>query len=125
VDPKDKTHRSDVTTPERGTTVPRLLKAEVQIYRSSNSSANLAGFWSSKCRVRSRRIINMHSGRVKTSLIVINAFLHINKVSSCHTNKVPSSILMWISGILIWIRFTNERHLPTMKTINLPGLARQ
>ena len=26
--------------------------------------------------------------------------------------------------ILIWIRFTNERHSSTIQTINLPGLAR-
>ena len=37
-------------------------------YRSSRYSLELAGLLSSKCRVRSRKIINMHNGRVSVEL---------------------------------------------------------
>ena len=40
----------------------------MSVYSSSSSSANLAGLLSSKCRVRSREIINMHNGRVSVEL---------------------------------------------------------
>ena len=50
------------------------------------------------------------SGIGASGLGGLGAFLHTNKVSSC---------------ILIWIRFTNERQSSTMKTINLPKLARK
>ena len=43
-------------------------------------------------------------------LICISFFMHTNFLSSC---------------ILIWYRFTNERHCSTIETIDLPRLARE
>ena len=72
------------------------------------------------CRVsvelgRGKSLIYITVESMTSSIVIALDFLH--------TNKVYSSILMWISSILIRYRFTNKRHSRTMKTIQLPGLA--
>ena len=73
------------------------------------------------CRVsvelgRGKSLICITVESMTSSIVITLDFLH--------TNKVYSSILMWISCILIRYRFTNERQARTIKTVSLFKLAR-
>ena len=85
----------------------------IDYHSGSNRSANLAGLLSSKCRVRSRKNINMHNGRV-------NVFIHCYNFGFLHTNEVSSQLLQ----VKMRSSILNKRRSRTIKTIHLPGLSR-
>ena len=83
--------------------ITRLLNIEVLFHIQWSLSSlvcwELAGLLSSKCRGRSRKIINMHNGRVHDVIYCYNL-----------GEKMRSSILMKCLGLLISVALNNKNN---------------